>query len=164
MIKITAYTPAHWPEVWAILEPVFRAGETYAYATDITESQAHTVWINTPKATYVALENGEVLGTFYIKPNQPALGAHVCNCGYVVGPNARGKGIAAQMCDFSQGVAVQLGFSAMQYNLVAASNEGAVRLWQRHGFQIIGTLPKAFNHQRLGLVDAHVMYKILIND
>ncbi|MHA1128889.1 MAG: GNAT family N-acetyltransferase [Alphaproteobacteria bacterium] len=164
MIEITPYTPAHWPEIWTILEPVFYAGETYAYATDITESQAHAVWINTPKATYVALEDGEVLGTFYIKPNQPALGAHVCNCGYVVGPNARGKGVAAQMCDFSQGVAVQMGFSSMQYNLVAASNEGAVRLWQRHGFQIIGTLPKAFNHQRLGLVDAHVMYKTLTDD
>ena len=164
MIEITEFMPNHWPAVWQIQKPVFRAGETYAYATDITEDQAKDVWITAPKATYVALEGAEVLGTFYIKPNQPALGAHVCNCGYVVGENARGKGIASQMCGFSQVIAVKMGFSAMQYNLVATSNGGAVHLWQRHGFQIIGTLPKAFAHQRLGLVDAHIMYKTLTDN
>ena len=161
-MNITPYQPAQWPEVWRILEPVFRAGESYAYATDITEEQAKAVWIDAPQATYVALNPvGEVLGTFYIKPNQPALGAHVCNCGYVVGENARGQGVAAQMCDFSQIEAVRLGFKAMQYNLVASTNTGAVALWQRQGFAIVGTLPKAFQHQRLGLVDAHVMFKTL---
>jgi len=144
-----------------MLEPVFRAGETYAFSPDISEKEAKKAWIQSPQATYVALDENGMRGTFYIKPNQPALGAHVCNCGYVVDTTARGQGIAAKMCVFSQEEARRLGFSAMQYNLVAATNTGAVALWGRQGFEIIGTLPNAFNHQRLGLVDAHVMYKIL---
>ncbi len=158
---IEPYTAKHWPEIWDILRPVFRAGETYPFAPDIPENQARMVWSDAPMATYVALRADKVVGTFYIKPNQPKLGAHVCNCGYVVDGAARGQGVAAQMCVFSQIEALRLGFSAMQYNLVVSSNKSAVALWQRQGFDIIATLPKAFNHKRLGLVDAHVMHKFL---
>ena len=161
MLEFEKITEAHWPAVWQILKPVFRAGETYPYAMDISEAEAKAKWIDQPMATYVAVKNSEVLGTFYIKPNQPTLGAHVCNCGYVVGEAARGQGVAAQMCAFSQEEAARLGFSAMQYNLVVATNTGAVALWQRQGFEIVGRLTKAFNHARLGLVDAFVMYKEL---
>lgn len=162
MVKIVAIEAGHWPDVWRILEPVFRAGETYPYAMDISESAARKTWIDAPRATYVALGDGDaVLGTFYIKPNQPTLGAHVCNCGYVVDPAARGQGVAAKMCVASQVEALKLGFSAMQYNLVVSTNKSAVALWQRQGFSVVGNLPKAFKHARLGLVDAFVMYKEL---
>lgn len=115
-----------------------------------------------PSATFVAVdEDDEVIGTYYIKPNQPALGAHVCNCGYIVAENARGHGVAAAMCEHSQREALSRDFRAMQYNLVVSTNEGAIRLWKRHGFEIIGTLPKAFRHLQLGFVDAFVMYKQL---
>ena len=115
-----------------------------------------------PSATFVAVdENNAVLGTYYIKPNQPALGAHVCNCGYIVSESVRGRGIASEMCEHSQCEALSQGFRAMQYNLVVSTNEGAVRLWKLHGFEIVGTLPKAFQHLRLGFVDAFVMYKQL---
>jgi ribosomal protein S18 acetylase RimI-like enzyme len=106
-------------------------------------------------------ECNEVLGTYYIKPNQPALGAHVCNCGYIVAKEARGRGIAAEMCQHSQREAISRGFRAMQYNLVVSTNEVAVRLWKRQGFEVVGTLPQAFRHPRLGYVDALVMYKQL---
>ena len=112
-------------------------------------------------ATYVAEDNGEILGTYYIKPNQPALGAHVCNCGYIVSENVRGKGIASEMCEHSQREALTLGFKSMQYNLVVSTNETAIHLWKKQGFEVIGTLPEAFRHPQLGLVDALVMYKIL---
>ena len=112
-------------------------------------------------ATYVAVEGGEILGTYYIKPNQPGLGAHVCNAGYMVSAKARGKGIGRSMCAHSLKEAVNLGFKAMQYNLVAATNVFAIQLWKDMGFEIIGTLPKAFHHQAKGLVDAHIMYRLL---
>ena len=99
--------------------------------------------------------------SYFIKPNQPGQGAHVCNCGYVVAPTAQGQGVASLMCEHSQQQAVAMGFRAMQFNLVVATNEGAVRLWQRLGFRIVGTLPGAFRHRALGAVDAHVMYKAL---
>jgi L-amino acid N-acyltransferase YncA len=162
-MQIRPFEEADWVAAWEIIEPVFRAGETYAFSPEITEQEAHKVWVKMPTATFVAVdENEEVLGTYYIKPNQPALGSHVCNCGYIVAQNARGKGIASEMCEHSQQKAISLGFRAMQYNLVASTNEGAIRLWKRHGFEVVGTLRKAFRHSEKGFVDAIVMYKQLV--
>lgn len=151
-----------WAATWAILEPVFRQGETYSFAADMSEAEAAHVWVKAPEVTFVAKnENGEILGTYFLKPNQPGQGNHVCNCGYVVAESARGHGIASKMCEHSQAEAIKRGYRAMQYNLVVATNSGAVRLWQKHGFEIIGTLPEAFRHPSEGYVDAHVMYKLL---
>lgn len=163
MLTVREYT-SDWPALWAIMEPVFRAGETYAFDPAITEAEAQRVWIEVPAATYVAVdETGMLLGTYYIKPNQPGLGAHVCNCGYIVAAAARGQGIASRLCEHSQDEARRLGFRAMQFNLVVSTNTGAVHLWQTLGFPIVGTLPGAFNHPRLGYVDAYVMYKQLVD-
>ena len=162
MVIIRPIDERDWDGTWAIIEPVFRAGETYAYSPDITKEGAFRVWVSAPRATYVAIdERGGVLGTYYIKPNQPALGAHVCNCGYFVAEQARGQGIASEMCTHSQLEALALGYRAMQFNLVVATNAGAVRLWNSLGFATIGTLPGAFDHKALGFVDALVMYKTL---
>ncbi len=163
MLKIRHYEEQDWPAIWQILKPVFHAGETYAFLPDIEEEEAHRVWIEIPEATFVAGNGtGEIIGTYYIKPNQPGLGAHVCNCGYIVSENYRGKGVASAMCKDSQQEAVSRGFRAMQFNLVVSTNEGAVRLWKHHGFDIVGTLPNAFNHTRFGFVDALVMYKQIV--
>jgi len=105
--------------------------------------------------------DGQVLGTYFIKPNQPGLGAHVCNCGYVVAPAAQGQGIASEMCQHSQAEAKAMGFRAMQFNLVVSTNQRAVRLWRKLGFSVVGTLPRAFRHLHLGYVDALVMFKEL---
>ena len=162
MITIQTFTEKYWNATWKIIEGVFRTGETYAFSPDITEQEAHAVWIEAPAATFIAVDDHDtVLGTYYIKPNQPALGAHVCNCGYITAENARGRGVASEMCRHSQREALSRGFHAMQYNLVVSTNTGAVRLWKQHGFEVIGTLPEAFRHPRLGFVDALVMYKIL---
>ena len=148
--------------VWGIMEPVFRAGETYPFATDIGKEEALRVWVSAPATAFVFDDGGGgVLGTYYIKPNQATLGAHVCNCGYIVAQRARGRGIATEMCRHSQLEAKARGYRAMQYNLVVSTNEGAVRLWKSLGFAVIGTLPGAFRHSKLGFVDAHVMYKNL---
>lgn len=160
---VRAFQPTDWPAVWAILEPVFRAGETYPYAPNLPEANAREQWIDLPTATYVTTnDSGHIVGTYYIKPNQPTLGAHVCNCGYVVSEQARGQGIASRMCEHSQQEATRLGFRAMQFNLVVSTNQGAVRLWQKLGFEIVGTLPGAFQHPTHGFVDAFVLYKQLL--
>lgn len=165
MIEIRPFEAADWPAVWDILRPVFQAGETYSYAPDISEADARKAWIDTPAQTFVALdEQGELLGTYFIKPNQPGLGAHVCNCGYVVAERGRGRGLASAMCEHSQRIAPEMGFRAMQYNLVVSTNEGAVRLWQKLGFTVVGRLPGAFRHPVHGYVDALVMYKQLQQD
>ena len=110
---------------------------------------------------YVAEAEGRILGTYYIKTNHAGGGAHVCNCGYVVTPAARGQGIARAMCAHSQEEAAKLGYLAMQYNLVVETNTGAIALWEKMGFETVGRLPRAFEHPQDGLVDARVMYKWL---
>ena len=161
-IDIKPFEERDWPLVWGIIEPVFRAGETYPYSPNISEKEARQAWIEVPAATFVAMDENEViLGTYYIKPNQPGLGAHVCNCGYIVAGEARGRGFASAMCVHSQSEAVDRGFRAMQYNLVVSTNENAIHLWKKHGFEVVGRLPQAFQHTQLGFVDALVMYKLL---
>ena len=161
-IQIRQAQDSDWAAIWSVLKPVFRAGETYSYPRNMSESETRNAWMSVPAATFVAVnEGGDVLGTYYLKPNQPGQGAHVSNCGYVVSDKARGQGVASRMCQHSQEEAVRRGFKAMQFNLVVSSNEVAVRLWQQLGFKIVGTLPEAFNHPRLGYVDAYVMFKQL---
>ena len=159
---IRPFESSDWPGVWAILEPIFRAGETYAFPTDIDEGDARAAWIDKPAATYVAEDDGRLVGTYYLVPNHPGRGSHVCNCGYAVSEEARGRGIATAMCEHSQSEAVRLGFRAMQYNLVASTNAGAVALWSKLGFEVVGTLPEAFHHPARGYVDAFVMFKTLV--
>lgn len=108
-------------------------------------------------------EDNNVLGTYFIKLNHPALGAHVSNCGYIVAEKARSKGIASEMCKHAQREAMSRDFRSMQYNLVVSTNEDAVRVWKRHGLEVIGVLPESFRHSQLGFVDAFVMYKQLIS-
>ena len=147
--------------LWPILRDVIRAGDTYAIAPGITRDRALELWMEGPRACYVAASEGRVLGTYYIKTNHAGGGAHVCNCGYMVAPDARGQGVARAMCAHSQGEAVKLGYLAMQYNLVVETNIDAILLWEKMGFETVGRLPKAFNHPEQGLVDARVMYKWL---
>ena len=119
MIDIRELQEYDWPRVWVFMELIIRAGETYPYAVEMTVDQARRMWLEVTERTYVAEdENGELLGSYYIKPNQPTLGAHVANCGYMVSETARGRGVATSMCQHSQKEAVRLGYRAMQFNLV----------------------------------------------
>lgn len=160
-MHIREATTADFDQIWPIFKTIVAAGETYAYPPDTTREQAIKLWLEAPRKTFVAEENGEILGTYYIKTNQAGGGDHVCNCGYMVSPAARGRGLATTMCEHSQQIARSLGYLAMQFNFVASTNEGALRLWSKLGFETVGRLPKAFHHPALGYVDAVVMYKWL---
>lgn len=160
-MNIREATRADFDQIWPIFHEIAAAGETYAYPRDITQEQALTLWMDAPRKTYVFEEAGQILGTYFIKTNQAGPGDHVCNCGYMVASAARGRGLATAMCEHSQKIARELGYKAMQFNLVVSSNEGAVRLWTKLGFATVGRLPKAFHHPAKGYVDALVMYKWL---
>ncbi len=158
-IEIRSYAAADAAAVWDILCPIFRAGDTYAVDPEISESDALAYW--TANHCFVAEAGGEILGTYYLKTNQPGGGAHVCNCGFATSPAARGRGIARAMLAHSLEQAVALGYRAMQFNFVLASNTRAVDTWQRAGFDVVGRLPNAFRHPETGYVDALVMFKDL---
>lgn len=147
--------------VWAVLEPVLRAGETYTQARDIARDEALAYWLRDDHEVFVAERDGEILGTYFLCANQGGGGSHVANCGYVTSPAAQGRGVGRAMLEHSLDRARARGFRAMQFNFVVSTNERAVRTWQAYGFDIVGRLPGAFRHPRLGFVDALVMYKPL---
>ena len=148
-------------DIWGILEPMIRAGETYALPRSLSREEALAYWHAAGNAVFVAEEDGVVLGTYILRADQKGGGSHVCNCGYVTAPSATGRGVASAMCSDSITRATAAGFRAMQFNFVVSTNERAVNLWKRHGFEIVGTLPKAFQHPTLGYVDAFVMFRAL---
>jgi L-amino acid N-acyltransferase YncA len=160
-MNIREATSEDFDRIWPIFREIAIAGETYGYSRNITKEQARSIWMDAPRKTYALEEDGTILATYYLKTNQAGPGDHVCNCGYMVSSAARGRGLATAMCEHSQEVARALGYKAMQFNFVASTNEGAVRLWSRLGFATVGRLPKAFNHPSKGYVDALVMYKWL---
>ncbi len=160
-MKIRPATPEDFDAIWPIFHEIVSRAETYAYAPDTNKEQAFRLWMEAPRLTFVAEEAGQVLGTYYLKTNQGGPGDHVCNCGYMVSSSARGRGLATAMCQHSQRIAKALGYKAMQFNFVASTNEGAVKLWTKLGFATAGRLPKAFKHPAQGYVDALVMYKWL---
>lgn len=160
-MNIRPATPADAPAIWAILAPTIRAGETYTLDRDMSEAQALAYWLGPDKETFVAEDGGAVVGTYYLRPNQAGGGRHVCNCGYMTALGATGRGVARQMCAHSLAHARVRGYRAMQFNFVVSTNERAVRLWQAMGFEVVGRLPRAFQHPTHGEVDALVMFQAL---
>ncbi len=144
-----------------MLAPVFRAGETYAIAPDISEEDACAYWLAPERDTFVAQDGSRLLGTYYLVANFSGNADHICNCGYVTAQDAQGRGVARAMLAHSLTTARDAGFQAMQYNCVVSSNNRAIDLWRANGFSVVGTLPRAFRHPREGVVDAHVMFKEL---
>ena len=160
-LTIRPETPADDDAIWAILEPSFRAGETYPIPRDISRADALAYWRTPGHSVFVAEQDDRVVGTYYLRANNRGGGAHVANCGYMTAPEAYGRGVAQAMCAHSLDEARVRGFRAMQFNFVIASNERAVKLWQSCGFAIVGTLPQVFAYPRLGPVDAYVMHRAL---
>jgi ribosomal protein S18 acetylase RimI-like enzyme len=164
MVALTireAHRPDDSNAIWEILEPVIRAGETYALDRDLTREQALAFWFSNGHEVFVADDNGQILGTYFLQANQKGGGSHVANCGYITAAAASGRGIARQMCRHSLEYAKSRGFRAMQFNFVVKTNERAVRLWESLGFKIVGTLSEAFLHPVYGYTDAYVMYRLL---
>ena len=147
--------------IWAIMEPIIRAGETYTLPRDMDKASALAYWFSAGHEVFVAEENGEIVGTYFLQANQQGGGAHVANCGYMTAVPATGRGVAREMCAHSLDRARARGFRSMQYNFVVSTNKRAVRLWQSFEFQIVGRLPKAFLHPTRGYVDAYIMYRDL---
>ena len=148
-------------QIWEIFQKIVSAGETFAINRYTSKKEAYQIWIEQPQKTYVCENNKKILGTYSLKKNHGGGGCHVCNCGYMVDMEAKGKGLGTLMCEHSQKIAKELGYKAMQFNLVLVSNKQAVSLWTKMGFDTVGKIPKAFDHPKIGYVDALVMHKWL---
>lgn len=161
MVEIRPATDADKPAVWEIIKAVIAGGDTYTFAPDTPESEMIAFWFSPEKHAYVAAEDGKILGTYWLKANQPGLGDHVGNGGYMVSPDAKGKGIGRRMAEHSIEEARRIGYHAIQFNFVVKSNTAAVNLWKSVGFEVIGEIPDAIRHAKLGLTNAYIMYRKL---
>jgi ribosomal protein S18 acetylase RimI-like enzyme len=161
MLEIRKATEADKPQVWEIIEAVIVTGDTYVFYPDSPQEKMLDYWFAADKHTFVALSENKIVGTFFLKDNQPDLGSHVANAGYMVAPEAKGMRVGRTMAEFSLAEARRLGYRAMQFNFVVKSNEPAVKLWLALGFEIIGEIPEAFQHAQNGLTNALIMYRKL---
>ena len=148
--------------IWQIFRAVVAGGDTYVFDPNISRRKALAYWLGPKTRCYVALSDQGIVGSYILKANQPGLGSHVANAGFMVSPSARGRGIGRAMAEHCLLEAHRLGFRAMQFNFVVSTNSRAIALWKSLGFKIVGTLPEAFQHQGLGKkVDAFVMHRFL---
>jgi len=183
-MKIRPATEADRDAIWNIFHEVVAAGDTYALDPNISRDDALAYWFAPGTRTYVAEENAvgdgvavpgkptasptitrtrQILGTYILRPNQSGGGSHVANAGFMVSASARGLGIGRAMAEHCLSEARRLGFRAMQFNYVIATNTAAIRLWQDLGFEIVGRLASAFRHPDKGYVDVYVMYRSLVS-
>lgn len=160
-IAIREIAADEFERVWPFFKAIVARGDTYSYPPDLGFEQAQAMWTAPPARCFVAESGDELLGAYRLAPNQIGLGDHVANGSYMVSSAVRGRGIGSLLCEHSLEEARRSGYAAMQFNFVVSTNTGAVKLWQRYGFEIVGTLPKAFRHAQLGPVDAYVMFRSL---
>lgn len=161
MLKITPATEQDFDKIWPIFQDIVQNGRTFVYRPDISFDEAKTVWFDEKFATYIAHVGDEVVGAYVIRPGHRDLGSHIANAAYVVSYAHRSKGYGETMARDSFVRAKELGYQAMQFNYVISTNKVAIALWQKLGFVIVGTVPKAYQHKELGLVDIYIMHKYL---
>jgi ribosomal protein S18 acetylase RimI-like enzyme len=162
-MDIRRATGADWPGIWLIWHQVVAAGDSYVWAPDTGEDAARALWMLPPPAeVWVAVDrSGAITGTALLKPNQPGLGDHVANAGFMVDPSAVGRGVGRRLAEHVLRRAAESGYAAMQFNAVVSTNTRAVGLWRSLGFDIVGTVPGAFRHAVHGAVDLYIMYRRL---
>ena len=161
-MEIRPFIATDWPGVWPIVRDIVRAADTYVYDPAMTEAEARAIWIEKPPGlTVVALEDARILGSAKMGPNRPGPGSHVATASFMVAAQARGRGVGTALCRYALDWARERGFAGMQFNAVADSNRGAIEIYRRLGFDIVGTVPGAFAHPTLGRVGLHVKYRAL---
>ena len=147
--------------IWKIFQATVAPGDSFVYDPNTSREEALGYWFGAGTLTYVATQDQKIVGSYILRPNRPGLGGHVANAGFMVDPGARSLGIGRLMGEHCLTEARRLGYRAMQFNFVVSTNTSAVRLWEKLGFRIVGTLPGAFRHARKGFVDAYVMFRSL---
>lgn len=156
-------TAADRDAIWAIFHAVVATGDTYVFDPGIARDDALAYWLDPAARCYVAEHDGNVVGTYIVRPNQRDLGAHVANAAFMVAPAARGLHVGRALGEHCLREAQRLGYRAMLFNFVVSTNEPAIRLWRQLGFAVVGTLPGAFRHPQKGYVDAYVMFRSLVD-
>lgn len=166
-IELDRMNPPEKDGVRELLNAVILEGKTYPQEQPLSESEFAAYWLSSDAFVVRAVGDdktsapGEVLGAFYLKPNFPGRCSHICNAGFIVQPRWRGEGIGRLMGEAMLDIATSLGYEAVMFNLVFASNIPSINLWQSLGFQTIGRIPNAARLADGQMVDALMLYRPL---
>jgi ribosomal protein S18 acetylase RimI-like enzyme len=147
--------------IWRIFQQTIAEGTAFVFTPETSPEEFIAYWFGPKANAYVAIIEERVAGSYMIRPNMPGRGSHVANAAYMTSEEFRGRGVGKAMAEHSLRSAKERGYTAMQFNIVVSTNKPAVRLWRSMDFNIIGTVPKAFQHPHLGLVDAYIMHRFL---
>jgi len=158
-VDIRSSVAGDWPQIWPFFADIVADGQTYAFPDDLTIETAEPWWMERPPGqTVVAVDGDTILGSAKMGPNRPGRGAHIATASFMVDPAQQGKGVGRALGTYVVEWARGAGYRGMQFNAVVETNTGAVHLWQELGFEIIGTVPGAFDHRVHGPVGLHVMF------
>jgi L-amino acid N-acyltransferase YncA len=160
-VTIRRATAADAAAIWRIFQAVVAPGDTYSFTSDTTERDAVEYFLGAGITTFVIEDDRKVIGLYKLVPNHSGRGSHVANASFMVDPDAQGRGAGRALGEHCLDEARRQGYDAMQFNFVVSTNAAGVALWKNLGFNIVGTLPKAFEHATLGKVDAYVMHRFL---
>jgi GNAT superfamily N-acetyltransferase len=161
-VKIRPADAEDWQRIYPFYAEIVEAGETYAFPLGQTLEEARSWWMEEPPGlTVVAVDSDEILGSAKMGPNRPGRGSHVATASFMVDRAHRGGGVGRRLGEYALAWARDAGYAAMQFNAVVETNTAAVVLWQELGFEIIATVPEAFDHRQYGRVGLHVMYRRL---
>ena len=162
-MTIRPVTSGDADSLWRIFQAVVAPGDTYSFDSSTTDADAVAYFIGPGITSFVAEDEGRVIGMYKLIPNRIGRGSHVANASFMVDPSAQGRGIGRALGEHCLEEARRLGYEAMQFNFVVSTNTAGVALWKKLGFAIVGTLPKAFDHAELGKVDVYVMHRFLVD-
>ena len=161
-MDIRAATDEDWPRIWPFFAAIVEAGETYSFPAGLTMETARPLWMEQPPGlTVVAVDGDQVLGSAHMGPNRLGRGAHVSTASFMVDPDCQGRGVGRALGQYVVEWARAVGYRSMQFNAVVETNTSAVRLWESLGFEILTTVPEAFDHPKHGLVGLHIMFQRL---
>ena len=161
-MTIRAATDADRDAIWNIFHEIIAAGDTYAFDPQMPREEALAYWFRADTHTYVAEEDGGVVGTYILRPNQSGPGSHVANAAFMVARDAEGAGVGRRLAEHCLSEACRMGFRGMQFNFVISTNTRAIHLWNQLGFKIVGTLPGTFRHPEKGYVDVYIVFRSLL--
>jgi L-amino acid N-acyltransferase YncA len=166
-VEIDALKLSEQETVRQLLNAVITEGQTYPQEQPLSEKEFAAYWLMHQAFVVRTIpdsskqQQSEILGAFYLKPNFPGRSAHICNAGFIVRSDWRGKGLGRLMGEAMLEIAVDQGYAAVMFNLVFETNIPSLNLWQSLGFQRIGHIPQAVHLSDGRRVDAFILYRSL---
>lgn len=161
-IEVRKYRPEDLPAMTAIWNEIVRQGDAFPQEAELTEESAKEFFAaQTYSGVACDRDSGNVLGLYILHPNNIGRCGHICNASYAVASSCRGQGVGRLLVLDCMEKGKDFGFRILQFNAVVATNAGARHLYEKLGFQQLGTIPGGFRMKDGSYEDICPYYHIL---